>query len=94
MEHGDDRSRKTPAEAEWLTCRELVELVTDYFEGALPLEERRRFEEHIAVCPPCRAHLQQMRQTIRLLGRLTEQTVPPRARAELLRAFRDWKAAS
>ncbi len=94
MEHGDDRSRNTPAEAEWLTCRELVELVTDYFEGALPLEERRRFEEHIAACPPCRAHLQQSRQTIRLLGRLTEQTVPPRARDELLRAFRDWKAAS
>jgi len=76
---------------EWLTCQELVELVTDYLEGALSVEDRFRFEEHIAVCPPCRAHLWQMRETIRVLGQLTEESVPPRARNELLRAFRDWK---
>jgi anti-sigma factor RsiW len=76
---------------EWLTCRELVELVTDYFDGALPAEERLRFEEHIAVCPPCRTHLRQIRETVRLLGSLDEQHVPPAARDSLLHAFRDWK---
>jgi anti-sigma factor RsiW len=76
---------------EWLTCQELVELVTHYFEGALPPEDRLRFEEHIAVCPPCQAHLRQMRDTIRLLGSLQEQDVPPGARDSLLHAFRDWK---
>jgi hypothetical protein len=74
-----------------LTCRELVELVTDYFEQALSPAERLRFEEHIAICSPCRLHLRQMRETIRLLGELTEQNIPPRARDELLLAFRDWK---
>jgi anti-sigma factor RsiW len=74
-----------------LSCRELIELVTDYLEQALPPADRLRFEEHVATCPPCRIHLQQMRETIRLLGELTEENIPPRARDELLHAFRDWK---
>jgi len=37
-----------------LTCRALVELVTDYLEDALPAEDRRRVEEHLATCPRCR----------------------------------------
>jgi anti-sigma factor RsiW len=73
-----------------LACRELVELVTEYLEGTLPERDRELVEEHLAGCPPCRAHLQQMRDTIRLLGALTEEDVDPRARDELLYAFRDW----
>lgn len=76
---------------EWLTCRELVELVTDYFDGVLPPDERLRFEEHIAVCPPCQIHLRQMRETVRLLGTLDEENVPAGARDSLLHAFRNWK---
>jgi anti-sigma factor RsiW len=74
-----------------LTCRELVELVTDYFEGALPADERSRFEEHVMSCPPCRTYLQQMRTTIELLGSIPEETVSPEAEATLTAAFRDWK---
>jgi anti-sigma factor RsiW len=81
----------TGTESGWLTCQELIELVTEYFEGAMPPADRLRFEEHIAVCPPCRAHLRQMRETIRLLGELTEENIPAGARDELLSAFRDWK---
>jgi anti-sigma factor RsiW len=36
-----------------LRCRELVELVTDYLEGALAPAERARFEAHVADCPGC-----------------------------------------
>ena len=75
-----------------LTCQELVELVTDYFDGALAPAERLRFEEHISVCSPCRKHLKHMRETIRLLGTLTEQDLSPQARNELLHAFHDWHA--
>jgi len=75
-----------------LTCRELVELVTDYFEGALSPEERLRFEGHISVCPPCRKHLKQMRETIRLLGTLTEEDLSQKARGELLHAFHGWRS--
>jgi anti-sigma factor RsiW len=74
-----------------LTCRELVELVTEYFEGALSSAERSRFEEHVMSCPPCRAYLEQMRQTIRLLGRIPEERVPPDAEEALVAAFRGWR---
>jgi anti-sigma factor RsiW len=69
----------------------MVELVTDYLEGALPARERARFERHIAGCPDCTTYLEQMRITIRTLGRLPAESVPPDARDALLGAFREWK---
>jgi anti-sigma factor RsiW len=74
-----------------LTCQELVELVTAYIEGALPPEERARFEAHLAGCRGCTAYLEQMRQTIGLLGTLAETSMSPQARDALLLAFRRWK---
>jgi anti-sigma factor RsiW len=74
-----------------LTCRQLVELVTEYLEGALSPPDRTRFEEHLMSCPPCRAYLEHMRQTIRLLGRIPEETVSPDAEAALVTAFRSWR---
>ena len=74
-----------------MTCQELVELVTAYFEGALPAGEREGFERHLGVCPGCQAYVEQLRQTIALTGGLREEDVPPDAEARLLQAFRDWK---
>lgn len=79
--------------ATYLTCKELVELVTEYLENALTPTDRARFEEHIMTCPPCRAHLDQMRKTLSVLGRVPEATVSPDAERSLLEAFRDWKRA-
>jgi len=76
---------------EWITCSELVELVTEYFEGALPAADCRRFERLLIACPPCREYLSQLRDTIEAVGALREDDVPPAARKELLTAFRDWK---
>jgi anti-sigma factor RsiW len=73
-----------------LSCRQLVELVTDYFEGGLSPQDRSRFEEHVLSCPPCRRYLEQMRQTIGLLGRIPEETVSPEAEEALVEAFRGW----
>jgi anti-sigma factor RsiW len=73
-----------------IACRDLVELVTDYLEGALSPEQQARFENHIAGCDGCTAYLEQMRDTIRLTGTLREQQTSPGARAELLHAFRGW----
>jgi len=58
-----------------LVCQEVVELVTDYLEGALSPAEHRRFEEHLAGCPHCTEYLAQMRETIRLAGRLADCSV-------------------
>ena len=74
-----------------LTCREFVELVTDYLEGALPPEEEARFEAHLAVCTGCEAYMVQMEQTIGWLGKLTEESISNEAKGTLLAAFREWK---
>jgi anti-sigma factor RsiW len=74
-----------------ITCQDLVELVTEYFEGALPSRDRVRFERHIAACKYCNTYLEQMRITIRTLGRLPEESLEPEARDALLDTFRDWK---
>ena len=77
-----------------MNCKELVELVTDYLEGKLSLTERQRFEAHLSGCAGCRNYLDQMRTTIRLSGRLTEDHVPAEGKDKLLQAFRQWKAKS
>jgi anti-sigma factor RsiW len=75
-----------------LSCQELVELVTSYFEDALPADERAEFERHITGCDGCREYVEQMRATIELAGSLSPADVSPEAERELLAAFRDWKA--
>ena len=60
-----------------LTCVELVELVTDYLEGALSPRERARFDAHLAECDGCQAYVEQMRTVIALTGRITEEAIPP-----------------
>lgn len=74
-----------------LACRELVELVTAYFDGSLSRRDRRRFEAHIGACENCTAYVQQMRLVIEATGRLTEEDIDPAARGELLEAFRGWR---
>ncbi len=74
-----------------MTCQELVELVTDYFEGAMPASERERFDEHLGNCPYCVIYLDQLRQVIATLGRLDAEPLSPQARDALLSGFRNWK---
>jgi anti-sigma factor RsiW len=75
-----------------MKCRDVVELMTDYLEGALSAADRGRFEEHIAGCDGCRAYLEQLRETRRVAGRLASEPVPDSLQAELLNAFRDWRS--
>jgi predicted anti-sigma-YlaC factor YlaD len=76
---------------EELSCREVVEILGDYLEGAMAPSVRARLEEHLAECDGCAAYLEQLRVTIRLSGRLSEQAVSPEAMAPLLEAFRAWR---
>ena len=73
-----------------LTCAELVELVTEYLEGALAPDDRRRFEAHLDECPHCAEYVEQIRATVRLTGRLREDALRPDVRDALLAAFRGW----
>jgi anti-sigma factor RsiW len=77
-----------------LSCRALVELVSDYLEGALPPDEHSRFEAHVAGCGNCAAYLRQMRETLALLGTLPADALSREAEDELRVAFGEWKAGT
>jgi anti-sigma factor RsiW len=74
-----------------LVCQEVVELVTDYLEGALSRADRRRFEAHLADCPHCTEYLAQMRATIRLTGWLSPGDLTAEMREDLGEIYRRWQ---
>jgi len=74
-----------------IACREVVDLVSDYLEGTLTEEQRIAVERHLAICPPCRVYVDQIRQTVALLGTLPEETLDEGVKTDLLAAFRHWK---
>jgi predicted anti-sigma-YlaC factor YlaD len=76
------------ADPSTLTCREVVELVTELLGDAMAPEDRVRVEQHLLVCPPCTAYLGQVRATVQLVRSLAEATTlakPPEALLELFR---------
>jgi anti-sigma factor RsiW len=77
-----------------LVCQELVELITDYLEDALPRSQRRRFEAHIAGCEHCTEYLEQMRVTITLTGRLRAEDLTPAMHEEFTDLYRRWRSQS
>ena len=76
-----------------ISCQEIVELVTDYLEGALPPELHARFEHHLALCEGCGRYVEQIRMTVEAVGRIGAEDVPPEARDGLLAAFRELRRA-
>jgi anti-sigma factor RsiW len=75
-----------------LPCQEVVEMVTDYLEEALSRADRRRLEKHLAGCEHCTEYLAQIRETIRLTGRLTPEDLTPEMRTDLTDLYRQWRA--
>lgn len=71
------------------TCREVVDLVTDYLEGQMAADERERFERHLAICPSCVTYLEQIRLTIVAAGSLGDDRIPTDQRSDLIAAFRE-----
>ena len=79
------------AEHDEMSCRELVQVVTDYLEDTLPEADRARLEAHLATCPYCEEYVAQMRQTIQALGELPAEPIDPARQEKLLSAFRGWR---
>lgn len=75
-----------------LVCQEIVELVTDYLEGTLSRRDRRRFERHIAGCEHCTEYLAQMRETLRLTGRLVPEDLTPEMEREFTALYHQWRS--
>jgi anti-sigma factor RsiW len=72
-----------------IACKQLVELVTDYLEGALPEDERRRFEDHLESCPFCVEYVEQMREVGGGLRGIATEGFSAQRRQALIEAFRD-----
>ena len=74
------------------SCQEMIEVVTNYLDGALPPEEQQRFERHLSYCAGCSTYVDQMRETIRQTGIVPrEESLPPELREGIIAQFRTWK---
>ena len=79
--------------AHQLICQEIVEVVTDYLEGAMDAELHAAFEAHLAGCPHCTAYLEQLRAMIRVAGTIEPESLSAEFQAGLVAAFHDWRQA-
>jgi anti-sigma factor RsiW len=79
-------------DVEHVTCQELVEVLTDYLEGALDAGERAEIERHIVICHGCQNYVEQMRSTIDLLGQIAADDPGDTQAGKLLGMFREWQA--
>jgi anti-sigma factor (TIGR02949 family) len=74
------------------SCQEMIEVVTNYLDDALPPDEQQRFERHLSYCAGCDTYLDQMRETIRQTRVVPrEESLPPALRERIVAQFRTWK---
>ena len=74
------------------SCQEMIEVVTNYLDDALPPDERQRFERHLSYCAGCSTYVDQMRETIRRTSMVSRaESLPPALREEIVAQFRNWK---
>ena len=71
-----------------LTCREVVELATEYFEASLPPKQSERFAAHVAGCRGCQTYLRQLRITVEIVHSQADRA--PADTSALRSAFRTW----
>jgi len=74
-----------------LVCRDAVELVTDYLEGSLSPNDRKRFERHLKACPHCTAYVEQTKLAAKVLGEVKPEPPTGDTRAALIDAFRTFR---
>jgi anti-sigma factor RsiW len=75
-----------------LTCQQLVELITDYVEGALDEQRHADVVRHLSECDDCLRYVAQLQQTERVLASIQAPTLSSDDRAALIAAYRDWCA--
>lgn len=75
--------------SEFISCRALIDFLDDYVEERLPSPERKRFDEHLAVCEACVRYLDGYRGTLRALvvAREAEAATPDDVPPALVRAI-------
>ena len=74
-----------------LVCRQAVELMTAYLDGALDADDRTRLEAHLDDCPHCSEYLAQIRITIDALGHVEPEELSAEALDDLVGLYRQWR---
>ena len=69
-----------------MTCRDVIEVLADYVDGALSLDLVAELERHLEGCEPCRAYLATYRKT-RALGAEANRLEMPAEMRDRLRRF-------
>lgn len=72
-----------------MTCKEMVEHLSDYLDGDLDAALKETIEAHGGECPPCRAFIRTLRRTVEAVRSLPREPLPPAARRALARALRN-----
>ena len=75
-----------------LVCRDLVELVTEYLEGALAPGVHAAVASHLIGCPGCAEYVAQLLATVTGLGDLPPGRLDPVVCDRLMVAFRNWSS--
>jgi predicted anti-sigma-YlaC factor YlaD len=70
-----------------LDCIDVVELVSDYLDGAGSAEERVALEQHFLICGGCMRYVDQVRATVEAARETKEPAEPPEELRKLFRAF-------
>jgi anti-sigma factor RsiW len=76
-----------------LVCRQAVDLMTAYLDGALDAGDRDRLEAHLADCPHCSEYLAQIRITIDALGQVEPEELSEEALDDLVGLYRQWRSS-
>ena len=74
-----------------MECRQIADLLGDYFEGSLPRETRDLIDFHIDGCPPCVAFLNTYKGTMDATRRLPDVPIPPELKNRLLNVLKSSK---
>ena len=72
--HGRHPAGDFSVAADEVTCQQFVELVTDYFEGALAPRTLSHVEEQLVLCDWCIAYVAQMQTTVDSLANLKDRS--------------------
>lgn len=57
-------------------CQDCVELLADYVDGLLPVDEKEALEEHLSFCPPCVTFVRTYKATSKVARRHLELEMP------------------
>jgi hypothetical protein len=76
-----------------IECRQIAELLGDYFDGTLPNHVRELLEFHIDGCPPCVSFVNTYRGTIAATRTLPDTPMPTELKKRLLRVLREQRTS-